>query len=212
MIATRLQSNVQCNQNQQSIPYMIRKVASLFQKLKFSFKTELSGIHAIGFFVYKFPGNGLLFPKFIQTKSGLSGNQSGKSQRPHQPDLQTVTSPTAQTRTALITDRKIYRPGQTVYYKGISWSTSPDTLYALENRKYKISFKDANDKEIAQQEVTSNRYGSFTGVSSFQPASLTDILPSIPKKVRLPSRLRITNALNSKSSFKNRQGVILPVT
>ena len=28
-------------------------------------------------------------------------------------------------------------------------------------------------------------------VSSFRPASLTDILPSIPKKVRLPSRLRI---------------------
>ena len=82
---------------------------------------------------------------------------------PINPIYRQYTSPTAQTRTALITDRKIYRPGQTVYYKGISWSTSPDTLYALENRKYKISFKDANDKEIAQQEVTSNRYGSFTG-------------------------------------------------
>ena len=75
---------------------------------------------------------------------------------PINPIYRQYTSPTAQTRTALITDRKIYRPGQTVYYKGISWSTSPDTLYALENRKYKISFKDANDKEIAQQEVTSS--------------------------------------------------------
>ncbi|MEI3125920.1 MAG: MG2 domain-containing protein [Odoribacter splanchnicus] len=63
----------------------------------------------------------------------------------------------------LITDRKDLPARQTVYYKGIGWKATLDTLYALEDRKYKISFKDANDKEIAQQEVTSNRYGSFTG-------------------------------------------------
>ena len=129
---------------------------------------------------------------------------------PINPIYRWYTSPTSQNHTTLITDRRIYRPGQTVYYKGIGWKATLDTLYALEGQKYKISFKDANDKEIAQQEVTSNRYGSQE-VSSFRPASLTDILPSIPKKVRLPSRLRITNDLNSKSPFTNRHEPILSV-
>lgn len=82
---------------------------------------------------------------------------------PINPIYRWYTSPTSQNHTTLITDRRIYRPGQTVYYKGIGWKATLDTLYALEGQKYKISFKDANDKEIAQQEVTSNRYGSFTG-------------------------------------------------
>ena len=107
MIATRLQSNVQCNQNQQIYSVYDSKSGKPIPKAKILlYKPNYPGYTLLDSFVYKFPGNGLL-PKFIQTKSGLSGNQSGKSQRPHQPDLQTVHPPTAQTRTALITDRKI---------------------------------------------------------------------------------------------------------
>lgn len=63
----------------------------------------------------------------------------------------------------LITDRKIYRPGQTVYFKGITWKATTDTLYALNNQKYEVIFRDANYKEIAKQTFTSNSFGSFSG-------------------------------------------------
>lgn len=67
------------------------------------------------------------------------------------------------TNIQIITDRKIYRPGQTVYYKGISWEGTLDSVYALNKKTYEISFRDANFKEIARQQVISNHFGSFTG-------------------------------------------------
>ncbi|MEG2276765.1 MAG: alpha-2-macroglobulin family protein [Odoribacter sp.] len=63
----------------------------------------------------------------------------------------------------IITDRKIYRPGQTVFFKAITWNATVDTLYALNNKEFTVIFRDANNKELAQQKKTSNKFGSFTG-------------------------------------------------
>ena len=65
--------------------------------------------------------------------------------------------------TELITDRKIYRPGQTVYFKGISWRATADTVYAQNKKLYTVFFYDANYKEIAKQKFISNSFGSFAG-------------------------------------------------
>lgn len=66
-------------------------------------------------------------------------------------------------RIELITDRKIYRPGQIVYYKGIAWVTSSDTLFADHNTPFTINFFDPNGKSIKEQKVKSNAFGSFSG-------------------------------------------------
>lgn len=63
----------------------------------------------------------------------------------------------------LFTDRSIYRPGQTIYYKGIAIKSKGTNDTLLVNQKFTIIFKDVNYQEIAKQEVTTNEFGSFTG-------------------------------------------------
>ena len=63
----------------------------------------------------------------------------------------------------IFTDRKIYRPGQIIYYKGIAYKSTPDTLFAINQKPFKVTFYDNSNKELASQNVTTNRFGSFTG-------------------------------------------------
>lgn len=63
----------------------------------------------------------------------------------------------------IITDRKIYRPGQTIYFKGISWQAFPDTLFIDKGKTYKVIFRDSREKEISTQTFTTNGFGSFAG-------------------------------------------------
>lgn len=64
----------------------------------------------------------------------------------------------------LTTDRTIYRPGQTVFFKGIAWISSPDTLYVQRGKIFNIIAKNPNSgKEIFKKSFTTNDFGSFTG-------------------------------------------------
>jgi len=64
----------------------------------------------------------------------------------------------------LFTDRAIYRPGQTVYFKGLILSTDKDRMPSIiPNKKVQVIFRDANWQEIAKTELTSNEYGTFNG-------------------------------------------------
>lgn len=63
----------------------------------------------------------------------------------------------------IITDRKIYRPGQTVYFKGISWIATTDTLYTSAEQHYEVSFNDAKRNKIASKTFKTNSFGSFAG-------------------------------------------------
>ncbi|MDR1004159.1 MAG: alpha-2-macroglobulin, partial [Prevotellaceae bacterium] len=65
-------------------------------------------------------------------------------------------------RMELLTDRAIYRPGQTIYIKGIDYKVTGDTAHVLADRTYNVVLRDANRKEIAKQEVRTNDFGSFT--------------------------------------------------
>ncbi len=38
----------------------------------------------------------------------------------------------------LLTDRSLYRPGQTVYVKGIAYSQKSDTANVLPNKEYTV--------------------------------------------------------------------------
>ncbi len=68
-------------------------------------------------------------------------------------------------RTFLFTDRAIYRPGQTLYFKGIVVSKEKDLLQSgvIPNFKTKILLKDANGQKSAELNLTTNEFGSYNG-------------------------------------------------
>ena len=70
-----------------------------------------------------------------------------------------------QKRSFLFTDRSIYRPGQTVFFKGIvvSTDTTGQKSILLTNYKTNIELFDANNQKIAMVPVKTNEYGSFNG-------------------------------------------------
>ena len=66
-------------------------------------------------------------------------------------------------RTYFFTDRAIYRPGQTIYFKGIMLRTDGDSNEIAPKETTAVVFKDVNEKEIGQLELTSNDFGSING-------------------------------------------------
>ncbi len=63
------------------------------------------------------------------------------------------------------TDRAIYRPGQTIYFKGIVLNSNPKekTGGVLENFSTTVFLRDANYKDIDSLKLKTNEYGSFNG-------------------------------------------------
>jgi len=59
------------------------------------------------------------------------------------------------------TDRSVYRPLQTIYFKGILSQTINDTSKVLANKRVRIFLK--KDKEILSQQLISNEFGSVSG-------------------------------------------------
>lgn len=64
---------------------------------------------------------------------------------------------------ALFCDRAIYRPGQTVFFKGIAYTGDPDHPQVATKQRYTVSLRDANRQEIAKKDVTTDEFGSFNG-------------------------------------------------
>ena len=71
----------------------------------------------------------------------------------------------------LFTDRSIYRPGQTVFFKGIAYDLKE--MQVIPNRSFTVTLCDANNKEVAQKQVTTNEWGSFTGEFVLPQGTLT---------------------------------------
>ena len=65
--------------------------------------------------------------------------------------------------TKLFTDRAIYRPGQTVYFQGITTRRQGEDLSLVNGYAEKVSFRDANWQEISSAKFTTDEYGSFSG-------------------------------------------------
>lgn len=75
------------------------------------------------------------------------------------------TKPTSRTQTFFFTDRAIFRPGQTIYYKGIMVNIKENGKRnnVIADQKTEVIFYDVNGQQIASQKLTTNEYGSFTG-------------------------------------------------
>lgn len=76
-------------------------------------------------------------------------------------------------QTMLYTDRAIYRPGQPVYFKGITIERTGDKTKIKPGYSSRVTFTDVNGQKISEQNFTANEFGSFNG--SFTAPQ--DVLP-----------------------------------
>ncbi len=69
------------------------------------------------------------------------------------------------TTTVLFTDRSLYRPGQTIQFKGICLDVNQnsDNYKTIAGQAVTLTFFDVNNKEIAKLQSKTNDYGSFSG-------------------------------------------------
>ncbi|WP_264525361.1 MG2 domain-containing protein [Flavobacterium sp. N502536] len=70
-------------------------------------------------------------------------------------------------------DRAIYRPGQTVYYKGIAIQKKQNITSIVPHTSFSISIEDPDYNEIKEFEVVTNEFGSFSGEFVLPKTGLT---------------------------------------
>lgn len=74
----------------------------------------------------------------------------------------------------LFTDRSLYRPGQEIYYNGITWTGNRDDAKILKNKKQEVKLISYyGDDVILEQTLFSNSWGSFSGALTIPPDILT---------------------------------------
>lgn len=86
----------------------------------------------------------------------IDGGYASLYQYPRQEQESTV-------QTFFFLDRGIYRPGQTIFFKGLSVRSSGKSSTILSKRTVKVSLMDVNSQEIASQSFITNEYGTFNG-------------------------------------------------
>lgn len=66
-------------------------------------------------------------------------------------------------KTFFFTDRSIYRPGQTVFFKGIIINTDGNANEILPEKNSSVTFYDVNYQVVKTLELKTNEYGSLSG-------------------------------------------------
>ncbi|MBU1718231.1 MAG: hypothetical protein KKA07_04085, partial [Bacteroidetes bacterium] len=69
----------------------------------------------------------------------------------------------SQILTYFFTDRAIYRPGQTIYFKGIMLERIGETTKILTNQSSTVTLYDVNYQKVEDLKLTTNEYGTFSG-------------------------------------------------
>lgn len=100
--------------------------------------------------------------EYNQLKATKGADNAMALQRIYQGGYYYNSSDSSTDRVELLTDRSLYRPGQTVYVKGIAYVQQSDTAHVLPNRNYTLTLLDANRQEVATRELRTNEFGSFT--------------------------------------------------
>ncbi|MDD2625013.1 MAG: MG2 domain-containing protein, partial [Candidatus Riflebacteria bacterium] len=78
-------------------------------------------------------------------------------------------------RLQFFTDRAIYRPGQTIYFKGIAYSSDTNTnnYRVVENSNISVSLLDPNGQNVITESFRTNEFGSFSGTFTTPADRLT---------------------------------------
>jgi uncharacterized protein YfaS (alpha-2-macroglobulin family) len=85
----------------------------------------------------------------------------------------TTTNPETHRQTFLFLDRAIYRPGQTLYFKGLVVDTDGKNPKIVSNSSAKVVFYDVNHQIVAEKDVKTNEYGTFSGTFTTPSSGLT---------------------------------------
>ena len=119
-----------------------------------------------GYFKVNVPSNYRNF--YVEFKKGddkLSTSSNFYQSRPYK-------RPKKVTSTHMFTDRSIYRPGQSVHFKGIVIEREGKNNRILTNYTSTVYFYDVNYQIVAQEKLTTNEYGTFSGTFTTPVGSL----------------------------------------
>ena len=75
--------------------------------------------------------------------------------------------------TYFFTDRSIYRPGQTIYFKGIVLENTGEKSEIKPDFTSVVTFYDANNQKVSELAMTTNEFGSFNGTFTAPSGGLT---------------------------------------
>ena len=106
----------------------------------------------------------------------------------------------------LLTDRSLYRPGQTVYVKGIAYSQKSDTADVLPNKEYMVTLWDANNQEVGQKSVRTNEFGSFATDFALPSACLNGMFSLKAGRGRTSIRVEDYKRPTFDITFEKQQG------
>lgn len=76
---------------------------------------------------------------------------------------------------SIFTDRGLYRPGQTIFFKGLAYVKDSNDPHAVAGQTFTVTLYDANGKELAQKKFTTNDFGSFYGEFSIPKQTLSGV-------------------------------------
>lgn len=82
-------------------------------------------------------------------------------------------NPPVLTQTVFFLDRAIYRPGQSVYFKGLVFKSDGQHPEIVPKINLTITFYDVNSQVVATKEVVTNEYGTFNGTFTTPVSGLT---------------------------------------
>lgn len=77
------------------------------------------------------------------------------------------------TQTKFFLDRAIYRPGQTVYFKGLVFENKGMESRLLTGEKIEVVMRDRNYREIGKAELRTNDFGTFNGSFTLPASNIT---------------------------------------
>ena len=81
------------------------------------------------------------------------------------------------TQVQFFTDRKLYRPGQLIYFKGVMFREGQNkTPQIIPNQSVTVKLYDVNEQEKATLKLRSNEFGSFNGVFTAPASGLTGMM------------------------------------
>jgi uncharacterized protein YfaS (alpha-2-macroglobulin family) len=143
----------------------VKKLERIYDEKQRRYKHELKGTYttdAEGKVVLPSPFLGQVFhanPFFLEIVAGKDRLRTEREYYQYRSPDQT----NSRMETFFFTDRSIYRPGQTVYFKAIVLKRSGDRTEIVPRQKSSVLFLDVNYQKVSSLALTTNEYGTMSG-------------------------------------------------
>jgi hypothetical protein len=117
-------------------------------------------VNKLGFTVYnkEAPNNDLFYHAISGKDNGLPLHRLPYTHQWHRGEEEGE-----RLTTSVFTDRGIYRPGQTVFYKAVLTREDEKGIHVMSGQLIESILYDANNRELSKQQATTNEYGSVSG-------------------------------------------------